>query len=180
MNLEKIYEDGPSYFIGNNSFENPSMEMLVVDEDNILEALAMQAPGIAFFGALYKDAERNYKELEHLYSIRYNEIFADCSDYVTRTKVKSTQKDVDAHARVKYKDELEAFEKKLREAERTRDLTKSFYDGWVAKGYSMGNIISLIQNGIISLNDSIKESNEKATSFKDFMNRTKRGNFKND
>jgi len=46
-----------------NRFDDPSYDNLVVTEENYLEALQMQAAGIAYYGTLYKQIENKLDEV---------------------------------------------------------------------------------------------------------------------
>ena len=62
MELEGVIKKAESYSMGEWDFENPSVEMLEVNENNYLDSLSKQPVALAYFGTLYKEAQRELED----------------------------------------------------------------------------------------------------------------------
>lgn len=138
-------------------FDEPDYDALMVTEESYLEHLRVQAAGLAYYGTLAKTAEREYYELEQRYKNRYNEIYSECSDTLSRVGKKNSVRDIEALARCKYESELDKWEKELTESKIRRDGITSYYEAWKAKGFALSSMTSLITAGLMGPKTSITE-----------------------
>jgi hypothetical protein len=150
MDLENIIKKAEKIKMAEFDFENPCIEMLEVNENNYLESVSKQPTAIAYFGSLYKNAQRELEDMELYYKNRYNEMYGECSDIISKQKIKSTQRDVDALIRTKYTNELEDIEKRIKILKKNKDLYEMFYEGWKAKSFALASFTSLVTTGFIS------------------------------
>lgn len=170
MDLDKVIKKAETMSMGEWDFENPSIEMLEVNENNYLDALSKQPAALAYFGTLYKEAQRELEDLELYYKNRYNEMYGECSDIISKQKVKSTQRDVDALVRTKYTSELEEIEKQLRVKKKNKDVYEMFYEGWKAKSFALGSFTNLVTTGFIHPRETINED-DMSSSFNSTIER---------
>ena len=157
MDLENVIKKAETMSMGEWDFENPSIEMLEVTEENYLDSLAKQPVALAYFGTLYKEAQRELEDIELYYKNRYNEMYGECSDIISKQKVKSTQRDVDALVRTKYTSELEEIEKQLRAKKKNKDIYEMFYEGWKAKSFALGSFTNLVTTGFLHPKETISK-----------------------
>lgn len=170
MDLEKTIKKAESMSMGEWDFENPSIEMLEVNENNYLESLSKQPAALAYFGTLYKEAQRELEDIELYYKNRYNEMYGECSDIISKQKIKSTQRDVDALVRTKYTSELEELEKQIRVKKKNKDVYEMFYEGWKAKSFALGSFTNLVTTGFVHPKETISE-NDMNNSFNSAIER---------
>ena len=170
MDLEKTIKKAESMSMGEWDFENPSIEMLEVNENNYLESLSKQPAALAYFGTLYKEAQRELEDLELYYKNRYNEMYGECSDIISKQKIKSTQRDDDALVRTKYTSELEELEKQIRVKKKNKDVYEMFYEGWKAKSFALGSFTNLVTTGFVHPKETISE-NDMNNSFSSAIER---------
>ena len=138
-------------------FDEPDYEALMVDEENYLEHLRVQAAGIAYYGNLAKQAERDYEELEKKYRKRYNEMYSECSDVLARIGKKNNVRDIESLIQCKYEKELEKWEKELKEYRENRDGIVQYYEAWKSKGFTLNSMTSLITAGLLTPKTVITE-----------------------
>ncbi|MBR4315612.1 MAG: hypothetical protein IKP65_01385 [Alphaproteobacteria bacterium] len=138
-------------------FDEPDYEALMVNEESYLEHLRVQAAGIAYYGNLAKKAERDYEELEKSYRQRYNEMYSECSDTLSRLGKKNNIREVEALVQCKYEKELEKWEKELKEYRENRDGINQYYEAWKAKGFTLNSMTSLITAGLLTPKTVITE-----------------------
>ena len=97
------------------------------DEESYLEHLKVQSAGLAYYGTLAKTASRALEDAEKRYKIRYNELFSECSDILSRTGKKNGIKDVEALIQCKYENELNQWDEKLKTLKEQKDAQEIFY-----------------------------------------------------
>jgi hypothetical protein len=102
MDLENVIKKAETMSIGEWDFENPSIEMLEVNENNYLDSLAKQPAALAYFGTLYKEAQRELEDLELYYKNRYNEMYAEYSETLSKLGKKTGAKEIEALVQCKY------------------------------------------------------------------------------
>lgn len=138
-------------------FDSPDYEALMFDEESYLEHLRVQAAGLAYYGTLAKTAEREYLDLERRYRNRYNEMYSECSDTLSKIGKRNNVKDIEALVRCKYENELDKWEKELEESKIRRDGISTYYEAWKAKGFALNNMTSLITAGLLTPKTTISE-----------------------
>lgn len=155
--FDKALENAHGIEFAGFKFEDPDYEALIVDEDNYLEHLRVQAAGIAYYSTLTKTAEREYNELEKNYRRRYNEMYSECADVLSRIGKKNGVKDIESLIQCKYEDELNNWNIKLNEAKERLDGISAYYEAWKAKGFALNSMTSLITAGLLTPKVSIYE-----------------------
>ena len=125
------------------------MDMLRITTDDLEEHLAMQPAAIAYYGHLYKKAERDYADLKKVYEIRWKEMYADCARALSANAKKTTINDVESAIYAKYKAEIDALNARLSNQKAVLDNLEVFYDGWKQKGFIMNSYAQLVIAGYI-------------------------------
>lgn len=138
-------------------FDNPDYDALMVTEEGYLEHLRVQAAGLAYYGTLAKQAERELSDLELRYKNRYNEMYSECSSVISRAGQKNTVRDVETFVETKYEDELRRWRSELADARRNSDGISSYYEAWKAKGFALSSMTSLITAGLLGPKTTISE-----------------------
>lgn len=139
-------------------FDEPDYEALIVTEESYLEHLRVQAAGLAYYGTLAKTAEREYNDLERRFRNRYNEMYTECSDTLSRIGKKNNVRDIEALVRCKYEDEIIKWEKEVEDAKIRKDGIASYYEAWKAKGFALSSMTSLVTAGLMNPKTFISES----------------------
>lgn len=139
-------------------FDEPDYEALIVTEESYLEHLRVQAAGLAYYGTLAKTAEREYNDLERRFRNRYNEMYTECSDTLSRIGKKNNVRDIEALVRCKYEDEIIKWEKEVEDAKIRKDGIASYYEAWKAKGFALSSMTSLVTAGLMNPKTSISEN----------------------
>ncbi len=154
---EQALERGHSIEFDAYRFDSPDYDALMVTEENYLEHLRVQAAGLAYYGTLAKQAERDLAELELRYKNRYNEMYSECASVINRTGQKNTVKDIETFVETKYESELSRWRSELSEARKNCDGISSYYDAWKAKGFALSSMTSLITAGLLGPKTVITE-----------------------
>lgn len=154
--FEKAFEKAGTFTFDKFQFDNPDYEMLIVNEESYLEHLRVQSAGIAYYGSLSKSADRRYDDLERRYKIRYNEMFSDCSDTLSKIGKKAV-KDIEALVQCKYEEELKKWEEVLNEARVYKDNANTFYEAWKNKSFGLNSMTQMITSGLLSPKTTITE-----------------------
>ena len=155
--FEKAFENAHMMKCDGIRFDEPNYEMLIVTEENYLESLKVQAAAIAYYGTLAKESEENLEEAERKYRFRYNEMYSDCSDTLTRLGKKNNVRDIESFVQSKYEKELENFNTLLSSLRKQRDMALTYYEGIKAKGFVLNNMTSLVTSNLLSPKVSISE-----------------------
>ena len=155
--FEKAFDNAHGIEFDAYRFDEPDYNALIVTEENYLEHLKVQAAGLAYYGTLAKNAEREYDELERNYKSRYNELYSECQSVILRAGQKGTAKDVDSFVWEKYQSEMERWQTTLSEAKAKRDNVASWYEAWKAKGFALSSMTSLITAGLLGPKTTITE-----------------------
>ncbi len=157
MKYEDILNGGKDVEVLGLGLENPSLEMLIVTEDNFVEQLSKQSAGIAYYGTLTKMLEAQYANLETAWKAKYAEFYSYCSNLLKKTKDKYVAKDVEALINSKYVTEIEKWNNKLSSKKEELNVTTMFYEGWKQKSFSLNNFTSLATSNLLSVRDTISE-----------------------
>lgn len=161
MDIQKIqeaYEKAGDLECDGVKFDEPNYDMLIVTQENYLQALKMQAAAIAYYGTLAKQAERNVEQFERKYKFRYNEMYTDCSDTLSRLGKSSTVKIIESFVQTKYEKELQTLNQTLQELKKQSDLASVFYEGIKQKSFMLNNYTSLVTSNLLSPKTSVSES----------------------
>ena len=156
-------------------FDDPDMEMLIVHDEDFLEHLQVQAAGMAYYTALYKQCERKYDELEKRYKYRYNEMYRDCSETLIKGGKKNNVKDIEGLISDKYQKELAKMDKMLDELRTQRDNVFAFLEGWKQKSYALSNMADMIKAGFLTPKETItqEEMNDTITQARNVIGKFK-------
>ncbi len=174
--FDDAFEKAHGFTFDKFQFDNPDYEMLNVDEESYLEHLRVQASGLAYYASIAKTAERNFIDYESAYKSRYNEMYSDCSDTLSRTGKKNNVKDVESFVQTKYSAELSNMNKQLSLLRAAKDSSAAFYESWKAKGFILNSMTNLITSGLLQVKTSITEqdideSNRRREALEKFRNR---------
>ncbi len=143
-------------------FDEPDYEMLLVnDETDYLEHLRVQGAGLAYYGALSRQAERGYDEFERRVKYRYNEMYSECSRILAREGRRNNVRDIESFVRTKYEKELDTMYGKLSELRAQRDNIAAFLEGWRQKSFILTSMTSMITAGLLSPRTAITEEDVK-------------------
>lgn len=155
---EKVYEKAGNLTFDRFRFNEPDIDMLVVnDENDFLEHLRVQGAGMAYYTALYEQCKREYEKYERMVKYRYNEMYATCSDLLLNKGKKNNVRDIEALINVNYKDELSRMENKLDELRKQKDDVGAFLEGWKQKSYILSSMSDLIKAGLLTPKETITE-----------------------
>lgn len=157
INFEGAFERANEMTCDGTRFDQPNYDMLIVTEENYLEALKMQAAGTAYYGTLAKEAEREVEESERKFRFRYNEMYSDCSDSLSRLGKKNNVKDVESFVQSKYEKELERMNENLISLKRRRDMAITFMEAWKQRGFTLNNMTELVKSNLLSPKQTITE-----------------------
>ena len=160
--FNKAFDGAHNFSFDKFQFDEPDYNMLMFDEDSYLEHLRVQAAGLAYYGTLAKEADRNLDDMERRYKIRYNELYAECSEIISRAGKKNGVKDIEALLQCKHENELKQWETALVEARQKKDGVNAFYDGWKSKGFSLNAMTNMITSGLLSPKTTITEEEIQA------------------
>lgn len=138
-------------------FDEPTYDMLIVTEQNYLQSLKMQSASIAYYGTLAKQSERDLEQAERKYRFRYNEMYSDCSDTLSRLGKSSTVKNIQSFVQTKYEKELETLNQNLLELRKQKDMVETFYEAIKAKGFVLNSMTALVTSNLLSPKTSITE-----------------------
>lgn len=157
INFEGAFERANEMTCDGTRFDQPNYDMLVVTEENYLQALKMQAAGMAYYGTLAKEADREVEEAERKYRFRYNEMYSDCSDSLSRLGKKNNVKDIESFVQSKYEKELERMNENLISLKRQRDMAVTFMEAWKQRGFTLNNMTELVKSNLLSPKQSVTE-----------------------
>lgn len=163
INFEKAFDNASGMTCDGTRFDQPNYDMLVVTQENYLEALKMQAAGMAYYGTLAKEAEREVEEAERKYRFRYNEMYSDCSDSLARLGKKNNVKDIESFVQSKYEKELDRMNETLGQLKRQRDMAITFMEAWKQRGFTLNNMTELVKSNLLSPKQTITEEDMDAS-----------------
>lgn len=155
-------------------FDEPDYDMLIVhDENDYLEHLKVQGAGLAYYGALAKQIERNFDELERRLKFRYNEMYAECSNILSREGKKATVRDIESFVQTKYESELHKLYEQLDQLRSQRDYVAAFLDGWRQKSFILTSMTQMITAGLLAPKQTVTEEDMKSNlqHIKEILNR---------
>jgi len=156
--FEKAFNGAHEMKFDRFQFDEPDYDMLVIeDENDYLEHLRVQGAGLAYYGALAKQAERSYDEFERSFKFRYNEMYSECSDLLARSGKKNNVKDIESYVQVKYETELKKAYTRLDELRSQRDYIQAFLEGWRQKSFLLSSMTNMITAGLLTPRDTITE-----------------------
>lgn len=150
MVTERTFEADGRFKLNGTTFEEATMDMLVLNSDNLEEHLMMQPAAIAYYGHMYKTAEQNYEDLKQVFELRWKEMYAECARTLSNNAKKTTINDVESLIHSTYKTEIEELNGRIRTAKRILDMTSQYYDAWKQKGFMIKSYADLIMTGYIA------------------------------
>lgn len=139
-------------------FDEPDYDALVVNEENYLEMLKIQAAGVAYYGNLARKAEADYKEMQRRYEARYAELYDICSSTIRKIGQKDSMNNIKSLMNTKYEKELEDWNEKLNELRTQADNITSYFEAWKAKGFTLSAMTQLIVVDYGGIRSTITES----------------------
>lgn len=155
--FNKALDDANEISFDEYQFDEPDYNMLMFDEDSYMEHLRVQAAGLAYFGSLSKEADRNFEDTERRYKIRYNELYSECSDIIFRTGKKGGVRDIESLLQCKHENELKQWDEAVLEARQRKDGVNAFYEAWKAKGFTLSAMTNMITSGLLTPKTTISE-----------------------
>lgn len=158
---EEAFSRASSMEFGRFRLEEPDYGMLMVDEENFLEHLNIQAAALAFYTALAKQADRNYDEYEREVKYRRSEMYSTCSDRLARSGKKNTVKDIEMQMQTEHEAELKRQDARLDDLRSQRDFINAFVEGWRQKSYTLTNLTSMIEAGLITPKTAITQEEQE-------------------
>lgn len=158
--FEKAFEKANQLTCDGVRFDQPNYDMLIVTEQNFLQALKMQAAAMAYYGTLYKQCERQLQESQRKYRFRYNEMYSDCSDSLARMCKKNNVKDIESFIQTKYEKQLQVMNENISELKKKRDSVYSFFEAIKAKGFILNNMTSLVTSNLLTPKSYIESNQE--------------------
>ena len=179
MDFNRAFDEASNFEFDKFRFDEPNYSMLMFDEESYLEHLRVQSAGLAYYGTLAKSASRTLEDAERRYKIRYNELFAECSDILARTGKKNMLKDIEALVQCKYEDELNKWDEQLKSLRSQKDAAEVFYEAWKAKGFTLNAMTNMITAGLLTPRTTISEndvSNSKRMSIREARETLRRNN----
>ena len=139
------------------SFDKPTMEALMVTDENFLEHIRVQGAGVYYYAYLARTKEAEYDDMDRRYKARYAELYDVCSAKIRRTGQKDNQNNILSMIYSSYGDEMEKWHEQLNKLRAERDGAVCYYEGWKAKGFALSSMKDLITAGLIKIDDSITE-----------------------
>ncbi len=160
--FEKAFDSAHDFTFDKFKFDEPDYRMLIVqDEDEYLEHLRVQGAGLAYYTALYRQAERDYDEFERKLKFRLNEMYRECSEILAKKGAKNTVKDVESYIQISHEKELEDLYTRLDELRAQRDYTYAFLEGWKQKSYRLSSMTNMITAGLLTPKTTITEEDRQ-------------------
>lgn len=166
INFQNAFEEANSMICDGVRFDEPNYDMLVVTEQNYLEALKTQASGIAYYGTLAKECQREVEEAQRRYRFRYNEMYSDCSDSLARLGKKNNVKDIESFVQSKYEKQLERMNESLNILKKQRDMAVAFMQAWKQRGFTLNNMTELVKSNLLSPKQYVQSQEDSEQSMK--------------
>ena len=155
-NIDKFIEDTDSMTMNNIRFDELDVNSLIVNEENLLDALSKQAAAVAYFGALYKRTKNMYEDMKKQCEYQYNIYYQSASNYLSKDKTsKNTIKDIEAMTYAKYSKEINEWNEKLQKARDMADMFESYYEAWKQKSFVLNNMTQMAITGLLTPKGSI-------------------------
>ena len=123
-------------------FDEFDMDMLVLDAENIEEHISKQSAAVAYYGALYKQAVRNYEDVKKAWEYREKVMYAESSDAGKYNK-KPTRNDIEAQVVIDHEVEIEEWQDRMRKLKAQRDNLEVFWEGWKQKSFAINNFVDI-------------------------------------
>ena len=160
--FEEAFNQAHDFTFDRFRFDEPDYEMLIInDENDYLEHLRVQSAGLAYYGALAKQAERNYDEFERRLKFRYNEMYSECSSILSREGKKNNVRDIESFVQTTYESELQRLYDRLAELRSQRDYIAAFLEGWRQKSFLLSSMTNMITAGLLTPKATITEEDYK-------------------
>ena len=140
--LEEAFEKAGKIRLKEFDFENFDMDMLVLDAENLEEHISKQSAAVAYYGALYKQAVRNYEDAKKAWEYREKVMYAESSD-ASKYDKKPTRNDIEAQVVIDHKDEIDEWQEKLKALKAQRDNLEVFWEGWKQKSFAINNFVDV-------------------------------------
>lgn len=150
-NIDEFINAASDITMSNIRFDELDVHSLIVNDENLLDALSKQSAAIAYFGALYKKAKSFYEDLKKQYEYEYDNMYQSASNHLAKFKdSKSTQKDISAMVTSKYPEKVKEWNEKLQKARDMSDMFEVYYEGWKQKSFVLNNMTQLAMSGLLS------------------------------
>jgi len=138
MRVEDAYKEAASFKIGNISFDDFDLRMLVIDESNLNEHISKQPAAIAWFGSVYKTAVRLYEGKKKAFDLRQKEMYNDTKNTCAP---KTPVKEIEAKSVTQYKNEIEKWEEELSELRIKADSSEILYEAFKQKSFCLNQFV---------------------------------------
>jgi len=116
------------------TLETCDVKLLEIDEAAMSDHVSLQPIAIAFWGASYKQALRNYERVKRDYEMWRRSKYAAAKDAITG---KCTISEVEAKLEAENMDEVKKWIAQVDAAEDLADKIEIWYKAWSQKGYSI-------------------------------------------
>lgn len=150
--------------------EKPDPRLLDVTDLDLDKHVAMQAPGVAYYGALVREASRKLNAYKKQYDRWQKKKYAEArANLAEGTSQKITKDDIEARFVVDNESEIEEWEESLERLQKEYDTLSVWYDAWRQKPYSIRDEITITSderkmNAGIKTGEESSESPEKRQS----------------
>lgn len=142
MKLEEVFSKAGKIKLKEFDFENFDMEMLIIDAENLEEHISKQSAAVAYYGALYKQAVRNYEDAKKAWEYREKVMYAESSD-LSKYDKKPTRNDIEAQVVIDHEDEIKEWQDKINNLKAQRDNLEVFWEGWKQKSFAINNFVDV-------------------------------------
>jgi hypothetical protein len=134
-NIEGSCDDlGVRQFMGDTLEDVPAAKILDPREGDFNEHVSMQASMMAYFGVLYKSAERELDDVKRSYEKWRNKKFLEVSSKKTK---KPPIKEIDAEIDSENESDVDLWEKRIMECRARVDDVGIFYDALKQKSHML-------------------------------------------
>lgn len=158
--FDKFIDDSSNMEMNNIKFDELDINSLVVDENNLMDALSKQGAAIAYFGALAKKSKNNYDDLKRAWEMEWSSYCQSAKNYADKDKLtKNTIKSIEALAISKYSKNINNWQERLNKAKEQADMFEVYYEGWKQKSFVLNNMTQLSIAGLLSPKGTVMNPN---------------------
>lgn len=132
--------------MGGVKLNQPTKELLELDELTLDVHVAMHPAAIAYYGALKKEAARNLGNIKKAYERWERQRYSEARVKVTGSSTaqhKPTQNDIEARMVVDNIKEMEAWDERLDEAQKHLDTLESWFEAWRQKSFALRDHVQM-------------------------------------
>ena len=156
IDVNKLFQQGSKIQLNDINFDEVNFQNLMVNtqDGSFLQHLQKQPAGVAYYGMLHKQAKQELKRLQKQRdSYLKNKASLSMLTLQKATTGKVTKYEAEDMALMSYKEVFDKYNQQIEELTEQTDILQEYYLAWKQKGFTLNNIVNLVNTGFIKINN---------------------------